>query len=108
MNEPEGGLRKWVWGLAAPIVLTAIAVIWLGMGEVTLTGRSGATTYRGWGLLACAAAPFFLGLRLHAECFLETLASAGRWGQWVSVIAGWMLALALAGCVAWIASEVRP
>ncbi|MFM7319904.1 MAG: hypothetical protein ACKO5K_00075 [Armatimonadota bacterium] len=108
MYEAGGGFPKWFWGLIVPIGLVVLSLVWLGMGEVTLTGRAGGTTYRGWGLVSCTSVPFSFGLRLHAELFLATVPSVQRTAQWIAAIAGWMLALGLAGCVAWVVAEARP
>ncbi len=103
MDEPNRIGSRWGWGIAAPVALVAVALIWVFSGEVRLSGRSGETVYNGWGLWACASVPFFFGLRLNAEYFLSDVTEAAPWTGWISLVSGWLAGAGLLGCLLWVA-----
>lgn len=102
MNESNGIASRWGWGIGAPIALIGIAILWMLDGEVSLASRGAETTYTGWGLWACAAVPFFFGLRLHAEHFLSEVTDAAPWTGWMSLVSGWLAGAGLLGCLLWV------
>ena len=104
--DESGAWNKWGWGVLAPIALVATASIWIFAGEVRLSGRSGETIYTGWGLWACAAVPFFFGVRLHAQHFWEPRDASAGWAAVVAMLSGWLAGAGLVGCLLWVAMKM--